>query len=366
MLKYLLEKEFKQIFRSSFMLPLLFVFPFIMMVFLPWAADMEIKNVNIALIDNSHDSYSSNLSEMISASGYFTIIDNPSSYDKALELVEYGDVDIIVEIPSGFEKSIESGETPDILLSVNSVNGTKGGLGASYLMTIVRNFEEQNNARLGYSDNSSEGLSVSYEFNEKLDYKSYMLPVMMVMLLTLLCGFLPAINIVTEKERGTIEQINVTPVNRFSFILAKLIPYWIIGFVVLSLCFGIAALVYGLYPRGSIFTMYLFSMFFLLTVSGIGLIISNYSESIQQAMFVMLFFIIILLLMSGLFTPISSMPVWAQFITYLNPLTYFNVVMRGVYLKGSTVSDLLPQLYALAGFTVVLNVWAVLSYKKRG
>lgn len=365
MLKYLLEKEFKQIFRDKFMPRLLVAFPFLMMIFLPWAADLEIKNVNLAILDNSRSRLSNDLVTDITSSGYFTLTGYPTSFSRAMELVEYGEADMILEIPAGFEDMIEQGETPQVLISANSVNGTKAGLGASYLMTVIRNYENRLNEQMGYGSSGAGEINVSYRFNKKLDYKSYMLPALMVMLMAMLCGFLPAMNIVSEKEKGTIEQINVTPVGRFVFILAKLIPYWVIGFFVLNLCFAIAALVYNLHPVGSVLTMYLYSLLFLLTVSGMGLIISNYSDNIQQAMFVMLFFVLIFILMSGLFTPISSMPVWAQAITAINPLTYYNVVLRGVYLKGAGVGDMLPQLYALIAFAVALNLWAVLSYKKR-
>lgn len=191
-----------------------------------------------------------------------------------------------------------------------------------------------------------------------------MIPALMAMLLTLLTGFLPALNIVGEKEKGTIEQINVTPVRKSVFILSKLIPYWLIGGVVLTICFGLAAFVYRLFPAGSIGTIYLFAVMYILIVSGFGIVISNYSGTMQQAMFVMFFFMMIMFIMSGLFTPVNSMPEWAQMISRFNPLTYFIQVMRLVYLRGSGLSDLLPQMMALSGFAVFFNGWAILSYKK--
>jgi len=191
----------------------------------------------------------------------------------------------------------------------------------------------------------------------------FMIPALFVMLLTLLTGFLPAFNIVGEKELGTTEQMNVTPMNKGIFILAKLIPYWIIGIVILSICMGLAALIYGLIPT-NIATIYLYAIIYILVVSGLGIVISNYSDTMQQAMFVMFFFMLIIILLSGLFTPVSSMPKWAQMITAVNPLKYFMEVMRAVYLKGSGMRELLPQFFALCGFAVVFNAWAVMSYKK--
>ena len=191
-----------------------------------------------------------------------------------------------------------------------------------------------------------------------------MVPALMVMLLTMICGFLPALNVVGEKEVGTIEQINVTPVSKLTFILAKLIPYWLIGFIVLTICFFLAWLLYGILPVGHFVTIYLFAVVFLFVVSGFGLVISNHSATLQQAMFVMWFFMLILMLMSGLFTPVHSMPEWAQLIAALNPLKYFVEVMRTIYLRGGGIVELLPQLGALTAFAVFFNLWAVRSYRK--
>jgi ABC-2 type transport system permease protein len=185
------------------------------------------------------------------------------------------------------------------------------------------------------------------------------------MLIVLMCGAMPAVNIVMEKETGTIEQMNVTPIKKFYFILAKIIPFWIIGFIVITIGFIIAYLIYGLTPVGSLSTIYLAAAVFILTMTGIGLVVSNKSDTMQQAMMIAMFFLIIFILMSGLMTPIASMPRWAQHLTYANPLRYYAEIMRFVYLKGCTVSDILPQLTALTGFAIFANLWAVISYKKR-
>ena len=266
-----------------------------------------------------------------------------------------------------------NGNAPHVLVATNTVNGTKGGLSSSYLTAIINGFSSELANTLGAPSNTialirqgipTVGVSTLNLFNPNLNYKLFMVPALMVMLLTMLCGFLPALNIVGEKESGTIEQINVTPVGKFTFIFAKLIPYWIVGFLVLTLCFGLAWLLYGIFPVGSFFVIYLFAVVFVLAFSGFGLVISNHSATMQQAMFVMWFFMLVLMLMSGLFTPISSMPQWAQWITAFNPLKYFMQVMRAVYLRGSTMSELLPQMGVLLAFALFFNVWAVKSYRK--
>jgi len=240
-------------------------------------------------------------------------------------------------------------------------------LGSAYLSGIINDFANElrmENGELTMKNSQFSILNSQFRFNPQLNYKVFMIPALFVMLLTLLTGFLPALNIVNEKELGTTEQLNVTPMNKGIFILAKLIPYWIIGFVVLSICMGLAALVYGLIPSGSLATIYLYAVVYILVVSGIGIVISNYSNTMQQAMFVMFFFMLIIILLSGLFTPVSSMPHWAQIVTAVNPLKYFMEVMRAVYLKGSSMKELLPQLFALCGFAVVFISWAVVSYRK--
>jgi ABC-2 type transport system permease protein len=249
------------------------------------------------------------------------------------------------------------------MISANSVNGMKGGLGSAYLSGIINDFAGELSAEQGNNFQFSIVHS-QFKFNPRLNYKVFMIPALFVMLLTLLTGFLPALNIVGEKELGTTEQLNVTPMNKGIFILAKLIPYWIMGIVILSICMGLAALIYGLIPAGSLATIYLYAVIYILTVSGLGIVISNYSDTMQQAMFVMFFFVLIIILLSGLFTPISSMSRRVQAITTVNPLKYLMEVMRAVYLKGSSMKELIPQLFALCSFAVVFNAWAVLSYKK--
>lgn len=369
MIKYLIEKEFKQLFRNSFLPKLIFIFPCMIMIVMPWAANLEIKNINLNIVDNDHSVISRRLVDKIGASTYFRTTDIPGTYDEALRAIEVGSADIILEIPRDFEKDWMDGKAPDLLVATNAVNGTKGGLGSSYLSAIIndyaRELREESPASAGVG-RSVPRVEVTTQnlYNPNLNYKLFMVPALMVMLLTMICGFLPALNVVGEKEAGTIEQINVTPVSKFVFIAAKLIPYWVVGFVVLTICFILAWLLYGILPAGHFFTIYGFAVVFLLVVSGLGLVISNHSATLQQAMFVMWFFMLILMLMSGLFTPIHSMPEWAQWIARLNPLKYFVEMMRTVYLRGGGFSDLLPQLGALASFAVVFNLWAVKSYKK--
>lgn len=368
MLKFLLEKEFKQMLRSKFLPRLIVMQPLMALLVLPMAVNFEVKNINLSVVDNDHSDYSSKLTHKIVSSGYFRLTNVSSSSIDALRDVELGRADIVLEIPAHFEKNLIRENVAKVMISANAVNGTKGGLGSAYLMSTINDFNGDIRAEWLQPASGPQVPSFAvltlYRYNPLLRYPIFMVPAIMVMVMTMLCGFLPALNIVGEKESGTIEQINVTPVKRFTFILAKLIPYWAVGFVVLTVGFGIALFVYGLAPAGSVLTIYLFASVFVLAVSGLGLTLSNFAATAQQAMFLMFFFVMTLIFLSGLYTPVASMPHWAQIISAFSPLKYFIVVMRSVYLKGSGFGDLVIQFCALCGFAVFINALAVLTYKK--
>lgn len=368
MLKYLLEKEFRQLLRNPALPGLIIGMPIVMMLLLPWAATYEVKEIKLTVIDNDYSTYSKRLVNKLSSSGYFVLSGLSGSYPQALKSIEKGESDIILEIQHNFEKNLSKNGYSDVLISANAINGNKAGLGSAYLTSIINAFASE--IREEWGENQQQATPFirvvpHNRFNTYLDYKVFTVPALMMMLLTIIIGFLPALNIVEEKEKGTIEQINVTPVSKLYFITAKVIPFWVVGLVALTICFLIAAIAYRLYPAGNLLIIYLFSIIYILTMSGLGITVSNYSHTMQQAMFIMFFFLIISILISGLYTPINSMPEWAKKITLANPLRYFVEVMRLVYLKGSGLSELTRQASVLLGFAVVFNTMAILSYKKK-
>ena len=367
-IQYLIEKEFKQMMRNS-ILPLLFILlPFAMINIMPRAANQEVKGLKFCVIDNDYSDFSQRLIQKLSASKYFTLTKTLSNYENGLHEMEAGNADFIIEIQTDFEKDLIKTGVANVMISANAVNGVKGGLGQSYLLQIITDFSAQLCEEYGLDKHevSMANLNIHprYMFNTHLDYKVFMVPGLMAMLLILLVGFLPALNIVSEKEKGTIEQINVTPVKRFDFILSKLIPYWCVGLFVITFAMLLAWLIYGQVPEGNIGLIYLFTTLFILVVSSLGLVVSNYSDTTQQASLVMFFFLVIFILMSGLLTPVSSMPEWAKVITRFNPLRYYIEVMRMLYLKGSSFTELLSYFRALSIYTIVIGIWAIWSYKK--
>lgn len=362
-LRYLLEKEFKQIRRDRFLPRIIFLVPLMQLIILPFAANFEMKNINLSVVDNDHSVVSQQLVDKVLSSGYFRLSDVSAQYNEALATIEDNTSDIILEIPVGFEKQLGREGQTEVLIATNAVNGTKGGIGSSYLSSIIQDF----NGEKGFGpDREQIGILSSNLFNPHLNYKNYMVPAILAFLMTIIGGFLSALNVVSEKEKGTIEQINVTPVPKSVFLLSKLIPFWVIGLVLLTIGICIAWLVYGLLPVGNAGIIYLFAAVYLIAFTGFGLAISSVSSTQQQAMFTAFFFFIIFILLSGLFTPISSMPEWAQKLTLFNPLRYFVEVMRMVYMKGSTLADLSVHFIIIALFAVFFNVLALVSYRKKG
>ena len=367
-LKYLIQKEFIQIRRNSFVPRLIVMFPVMLICVAPFIASMEVKDVNVALVDRDHSQTSQRLAHRIEHSDYFHFQGMAPNYSEALGQIEHGKIDLVAVIPQHYERDLVNGRQPQVFIAANSVNGTKGMMGSSYLGQIVGESLSSSVSKFIGSALTTQQLQNSATqkllYNPRQSYKLFMIPALMAMLLVMLCGFLPAFNIVGEKEKGTIEQINVTPVSRWEFILAKLIPYWMIALFVLTLCLLLAWVVFGFWPAGHVALIYLAAMLLALIVSGLGLIVSNYSDTMQQAMFVMWFFTICFILLSGLFTPVQSMPQWAQTLTLVNPLRWFIEAMRTVYVRGGTLLSISTQLAVLTAFATVISLWAVVSYKK--
>jgi ABC-2 type transport system permease protein len=343
--------------------------PIIQLLVLPWAADYEMKNINITVIDHDHSPYSRRLISKITASGYFILQDYTSSYNQSLMDVEKDKADLILEIPSSFEKKFIKEDESKLFVAVNAINGVKANLGGAYLASIIQNFNSDIRSEWIQFPRFNPELNInvvsSNWYNPQMNYKYFMVPGILVILVTMVGSFLASLNIVKEKEIGTIEQINVTPIKKYQFILGKLIPFWILGLIVLAIGLVISRIFYGIIPAGSLFVIFGFAAVYLLAVLGLGLLISTYTATQQQAMLISFFMMMIFILLGGLYTSIDSMPQWAQMITKINPVSYFIDVMRMVVLKGSGFADIKNQLLIVSGFAVLLNGWAVLSYRKR-
>lgn len=367
-LKFLLRKEFKQIFRDKSIVALIFFMPMVQLILMPLAADYEVRNINLSVVDHDKSPYSRKLISKVIASGYFRLTGYNSSFNEAFGLIESDNADLILEIPQAFEKNLIRESEQKLFIAVNAINGTKASLGGSYLGSIIGDFNADIRMQLVQAPRFSQfpviDVVPSNWFNPVLNYKIFIVPGILAILVTMVGGFLSALNIVREKEIGTIEQINVTPIKKHIFILGKLIPFWVLANIVFTIGLILARFIYGIVPVGSLFVLYAFISVYLLAVLGFGLLVSTFCDTQQQAMFIMFFFMMLFILLGGLFTSIDSMPEWAKVITRFNPVRYMIEVMRMVILKGSGFADVLPHLGAVSLMAVVLNGWAVLNYKK--
>lgn len=368
-LRFILQKEFRQILRDKTILSMMFFAPIMQLIILPMAANFEVKNVNIAYVDNDHSSYSRQLGTKIASSGYFKMAGNPNSYREGLELIEYGDADLVLEIPAGFEKNLVREGSQKVNLSVDAINGTKASLGGAYLVQVLADFNSNLDINMKLPNGQlAPDAKISVEstnwYNPKAEYKYFMVPGILVLLLTMIGGFITALNIVKEKEIGTIEQINVTPMQKWQFVLGKLIPFWVIGLIVFTLGLIVMYLFYGIFPKGSLWILYLFAAVYLVALLGFGLLISTFADTQLQAMFIAFFFMMIFMLMSGFFTSIDSMPDWAITVSNFTPVTHFIKVVRLIVLKGAEFRDIGIELFYIALFAVGLNGFAIWNYRK--
>ena len=352
------------------MLPIIFVLPMVQLLILSNAASFEIKNIKFSYIDNDHSVASRELVSKFEASNYFNIVESFSSRKEADFQMQTGRVDVILEIPNHFERDLITENNTNLSVSINAIDGAAAGVESVYISQIINGFNQKIQTQLYQYNEASYVQPVnivtipSFWYNNTLNYKTFMVPGILVLLVTMITLFLSSMNIVREKEIGTLEQINVTPIRKYQFIIGKLFPFWVLGLVILTVGLTIAKVIFDVPILGSIGLIYGFTSVYLLVILGIGLIISNYSDTQQQAMFVAWFFTVIFILMSGLFTPIESMPQWAQNLTLLNPIRYFVEIIRMVMLKGATFSDISRPFFIVVGYAFVLNGIAVWSYKK--
>ncbi len=370
-LLYIVQKEFVQIFRNKAILPLLFIAPIAQLIVLSFAATNEVKDVKLAIVNQDKSSTSIQLIEKIRVADRFILSAMLDAHKQADKMLQDGSADIALVIPPNFEQTLHKDQNPQLQLLVNAINGQQATVGASYLATIIQTFNQQyvsENIPLTQLINLKNAGTIeienSYWFNSSLNYKYFMIPGIMGELVTLLVMLLTAMNIVREKEVGTIEQINVTPIKKWQFILGKMLPFLIIGLFILTVGITIGKIIFDVPIRGNLAIVFAYCVLNISAVLGLGLFISNISNTQQQAMFTTFFFVIIFILMSGLFTPIESMPQWAQNLTLPNPVAHFVSVMRAVLLKNASFADVSYYFKITVVLAVLFNSLAIWSYRK--
>lgn len=370
-IRVLLRKEFLQIFRNKAMLPILFVMPVVQLLVLSFAATYELKDVEFALIDRDQSALSRELAAGFQSTGYFTLNLETFDIQEAIRAMNGGQVSLIIQIPYGFQENLHRGDQSDMQLIIDAVDGSTAGLIQSYSASIIQDLNAEKLAELRIkmpepviSHAKSINIIPQNWYNPELDYITYMVPGILVVLVSMIGLFLSGMNIVREREIGTIEQLNVTPIRKYQFMAGKLLPFWIIGMA--DLLIGLALARYGFQIPflGSLTIILVVAGIFLVVIQSLGLLISTLTNTQQQAMFISWFLIVIFILMGGLFTPIESMPGWAQSLTLANPIAHFIKIMRMVLLKGAGWQEIQFMVYILIGMGSVLMLFSINRYKK--
>jgi len=363
---YIIQKEFIQVARNRTMLPIIFIVPIFQLMVLSFTATFEIKNINLFIVDQDNSPASREVAAKFKGSPFFTVMDFSETFADAEEAVINGKADQVLQIPRGFDKDIITDRKGRLQVTTNAINGSAASLMSAYALSIIKDYNTNIIVeQLGLREPPDPiQVSSAFWYNPELNYFTYMVPGILVLLVTVIAAFLSAMNIVREKEMGTIEQINVTPIKKYQFILGKLIPFWFIALFELAFGLVLAKLIFDIPMLGSISLVFFVAGVYLLVALGLGLLISTLTNTQQQSMFLTFFFMIIFILMSGLFTPVQSMPEWAQTMNKANPIAYFIDVMRMILLKGSTFQDITRQFFSLLVLAVLLNTLAVWRYRK--
>jgi ABC-2 type transport system permease protein len=363
---YIVQKEFLQISRDKFLRGAIIMVPIIQMVILVYAATFEMKNIRIHFVDQDKSTVSTELMQKFTASPFFIPVALSANVEEGREALKKDKAGIVCVIPENFGKDMITGRTPSIQLLVNSINGSMAELSMAYCNAVIRSYSQEIRSMAAYikPPTSAIDLETRYWYNPELNYKIYMAPGILALLVTIIGWMMAGLNLVREKETGTIEQLNVTPIRKYQFIAGKLLPFMIIGLFDLAFGLAIAWLLFRIPVVGSLFTLFIFTILYLVAVLGIGLFISTISNTQQQVLFVSFFFVMVFVLMSGLFTAIENMPAWGQKLDVINPLAYFIRVIRMVLLKGSGFSDITRELISISIIALCTNALAIWRYRK--
>jgi ABC-2 type transport system permease protein len=379
-LRFLLRKEFRQIFRDHLILGMVFVMPVVQLLVLANAATFEVRSARLYVVDHDHSTLSRGVVRRLVASGRFIPTAASPSVARADEAMLGREADVILVVPHDFERDLVRDRRAAVQLILNAEDGAAAAVTQSYAGRILASYSAELGAEV--SPTLATTVSAGREppprrgrptidvrqrgwYNVELEYRDYMVPGILVVLVTMIGTLLTAMNIVREKESGTLDQLNVTPVTRSTFIAAKLIPLWSLALVDLAIGLALAHFVFGVPVRGSLALVFLAAAVYLVGALGIGLWISTVAETQQQAMFVTFSIMMVYMLMSGLFTPVRGMPEWAQWIAQASPVMHFAQLLRAVLLKGAGLADVAYQLAMLTAIGALVLALAVRQYRKR-
>lgn len=356
----LVWKEYLHVFRDRAMTLQVIAIPVVQLLVLGFAATFEIRETSVYLVDRDQSPESREVVAHLEASGLFRVTAASASLERADRALLRGEATMILHIPPAFSRTLARGLAAPVQLILDAEQGATAGVVGSRAAGILADLFADRRAAGGPIE-----VRLQNRYNPMLSSSDYMVPGILVSLVTVIGTLLTAQNIAREKELGTLDQLNVTPVSRTQFIVGKLLPFWLLGLAELALGLGLAHLVFAIPLRGSLLLVFAIAAVFLVAALAVGLLISTVAETQQQAMFVNFFVLMIYLLMSGLFTPLASMPTWAQHAALVNPVRHFVEAMRAVLVKGAGPADVLVPVGALGVLAVGALLLAVRRYSKR-
>ena len=382
-IRFLVKKEFLQIARDKAMLAQLLIIPFVQLIVLSNAASFTIRDSHVVVVDQDGTTTSRALAARLEGGRQFKVERvTPSAREAERDLIERR-ASMIIHIPPQFEQRLVRDHSAPLQLSVNAEEGAVAGLIVGYAQQILSDFARDQSASLSLSTRSAGELGGDTEtvtirpmargalevrtqswFNVTKHYKHYMVPAILVSLVTIIGTLVTAQNVAREREIGTLEQLNVTPLTRLEFFAGKLLPAWITGMTLFMIGLVAGRFLFGIPLRGPVWIVIIGAGVYLTVALGIGLFISTITRTQQQTMFVAFFILMVYLLMSGMFTPLESMPRWAQWVGSATPVRHLVWVMRAVLVRGGGVETVWREIVGLGVAGIAILTLSVRMYHK--
>ena len=369
-LRQMLVKEFLQLFRDPKMRRMVFLVPMVQVLVFGYAVSTDVRNVPTAVLDFDRSVSSRELLSGFSASGYFRFVAETRDVSAAQELIDRGAVGAILRIDPGFEGDLRAGRTAKLQVIADGSDSNTARIALDYAGRIAGKFSDRillaRVARLRGTSPPPGRVELTSRawFNENLESRNFYVPGVIALIVMLITLMLTSMAVVREKEIGTIEQILVSPITPLEFTLGKTLPFALVGYADVLLIAAIGVFWFEVPIRGSLLLLFVATTFYLMTTLGIGLFISTVSRTQQQAMMSVFFFYFPCVLLSGFMFPIANMPEAVQYLTYANPLRYFLVILRGVFLKGAGTETLWPQVAALLAMGLVTLFFTSRRFRK--
>ncbi len=369
-IKHIIKKEVRQIRRDRAMVGIMFIIPLVQLLILGYVVATEVKNIQTVICDQDRSQLSRQLVDRIKNSGYFHIKFFDDRPQHLHEYLDSGQASVVIAIPPNLSKNLHRNIPTQLQVLVDGQDSNTSTIALGYISGILENFLSDYLARQIQTEASPIDIhlitpNIRVWYNEELKFKNYMIPGLVVFILTMVTTLISAMGLVREKEIGTLEQLLVAPIKKHELLIGKIVPFAVIGLISMGMAIVFARLWYHIPIQGNLVLFTLFAIIFLFTTLGIGLFVSASARTQQQAMFMSFFFIIFFLLMSGFFFQVENMPRLAQYLSYLDPLRYLILVVREIFIKGSSLKYLYWQGIALIIFGGTIFSFAVLRFQKR-